>query len=77
MVSGSPLDRNKRPTLLLRPSQPILPFQGDVHGQSLELVRRAQVYQAVLSDYSDDYGNPMTGGHSNDDLSEEEQVATA
>ncbi len=42
-----------------------------------ELVRRAQVYQAVLSDYSDDYGNPMTGGHPNYDLSEEEQVATA
>ncbi len=41
-----------------------------------ELVLRAQVYRVVLSDNTDEDGNPTTGGHSNYDLSDEKQVAT-
>ncbi len=55
-----------------------LPMYDHVNRMALarKIVLRAQVCRAVLSDYTDDDGNPTSGGHSNYDLSEEEQVAT-
>jgi hypothetical protein len=37
-----------------------------------KIVLRAQVYQAVLSDHTDEAGNPVTGGHSKYDIAQEE-----